>query len=162
MPWIDRAITPNFLPFNEDRRTYDPGIVVETQPVDGLDECPIWGVAPLTKIARSLVPPLMRTAWHARRVGENRPFAMVMKLRPHRLDGRVLSRTPEQATIVPGRRLIVVLPDLVLTVWGSDPDRAYAFLADWMAGTRQRPRLRKRFAKGPAEDFEAIAMLPRR
>jgi hypothetical protein len=159
MTWRRQKITPYYLPVGEDGLTYDPGIVVETRRVDDLASCPIWGVAQLTTLARRDVPPLLRDAWHVRRLGAVDPVAVVVRVGPHLLHGRVLSTAPERATITRADRLLVVLPDLVLTVHGSDPARALGRLADWIAGTRPRPRLRARPAKGPADDLNALSRL---
>lgn len=161
MTWRRRSVTPYYLPVGENGLTYDPGFVVETRRVNDLAGCPIWRVAPLTTLARRDVPPLVRNAWHVRRLGAADPVAVVVRVGPHLLHGRVLSMAPERATIARADRLLVVLPDLVLTVQGSDPARALGRLADWIAGTRPRPRLRARPAKGMADDLDALSRLAR-
>ena len=161
MPWRRKSITPNFLPF-KDGLTHDPGLVVEIEPIDALCDSPIWRDALMTKVARLHVPPFVREAWHVRRLGTTDPFAIVVQLVKHPLNRRVLSRRPEQAMIARTKRLLVVLPELLLTVHGAEVRRAYSLLADLMLGTRQRPRLRVRPSTAPAVDIAAIALLPRR
>lgn len=160
MTWTRRSVTPIHLPFGEDGLTFDPGLVVETRPVDDLAACPVWVVAPLTRLARREVPRLLREAWHVRRLGMTDPIAVVLRLRPHMLHGQVLSRAPERATIGRWDRLLVVLPDLVIPVHGSDPGRAFGWLADVIEGTRPRS-LRARPAAGPADDLDALTRLAR-
>ncbi|NEU12599.1 hypothetical protein G3T14_10665 [Methylobacterium sp. BTF04] len=159
MPWRRKAITPNFLPFGENNRTYDPGLVVEVEPVLDISASPIWRDALLTDGGRRDLPPVVREAWHVRRLGTVDPFAIVVRLNPHLLGGRILSRGREQGAIAQTDRSIVIMPELLLMVRGVEVRRAWSLLADEMVGTRQRPRQRVRPSTAPAEHLEALLLL---
>lgn len=85
------------------------------------------------------------------------PFAIVLKLGEHYLRGRLVSATPERQRMEPQDRCLVVMRDLVISVRGADPDRAFGHLADVLVGTRRAPRRRARPL--PEGDAEALGWL---
>jgi hypothetical protein len=87
----------------------------------------------------------------------DKPFAIVLKLGEHYLHGRLVSATPERQRMEHTDRLLVVMRDLVISVRGADPDRAFSHLADVLAGTRRAPRRRVRPL--PEGDAEALGWL---
>lgn len=85
------------------------------------------------------------------------PFAIVLKLEEHYLHGRLVSATPERQRMEHQDRCLVVTRDLVISVRGADPDRAFSHLADVLVGTRRAPRRRARPL--PVGDAEALSWL---
>lgn len=160
MTWRPRKITPWHLPIGADHRTYDPEIVVETSLFrDGLDlkTSPVWQMAPLTKLARTEIPALVGRGWRVRWEGEADAFAVVIWVTLHLIGGRVVSAGPERAALYCADRLLVVMPNLVVTVRGAEPRHAFMHLADILAGTRPAPR--RRAPQIPSGDLEALDAL---
>lgn len=160
---------PRFPPFHPERGgTYDPGLRVETEKfVDSLKlvTCPIWQLAPLTKRGREAVlrpaGGTLRAAlvagWRVRRLGEEDPFALVLRLKDHLMHDRLVSASPERMPLEFMDRCLVVTPAQVIAVHGSDETWALSQLGDIMVGTYPAPRRRAR--RLPAEDAEALGWL---
>ncbi|AMB45082.1 hypothetical protein [Methylobacterium sp. AMS5] len=161
--WKARSITPNFLPFGDNGRTYDPKLVVETQRVADLADLladPLWRIAPLTNVGRTLVAEETVKASRARLPGEAEHLALVIRITGRHRPGLVVSASPERAALAKTDRWLIVTSRVVVTARGYE-DRARASLADLLAGTTHRNGRPKPYKAPPVfqEDLDALADL---
>lgn len=158
MAWRKKSITPMRMPFGADGRTYDPGLVVETQRLDAdaLWESDIWLSARLTRAGREVIPTGCTAAWHVRLVDEQQPCALLIQLR-HSCYGRILAVAPDRVTLPWNGRYLIFVPGRIVPVLRGDRAYAWSAVGDLLVGTLPPKRYRKRLL--PNADIDALSAL---
>lgn len=155
--WRARLATPNNLPFI-DGVTKDPRLVLGTRRIEpglAVRTHEIFQRAPLTTLARRLVPDNAAAAWEVSRWYDYRPFALVLtfpgRSRHFWPDAALVSTRPSRVRWPSGCSALVAMADYVAV---TPPGTAWGVVGDAACGT-----LPVKARRIDDEDAEALASM---